>query len=219
MSNRLFVPLCAALVATPALAGVVGGSGTIDRMETAAGYIDLDTGGEFIADLIGVDAPPVGSFIFLGGGIPGVEMFFGELEFASTAGPVARFESMNSLEVDPFAFPENEWAFAGNRIIFSSTVAVEVFMLVDLNVEGGGLGFLEIYGDAAPPFLNPVGGTWGVSFTLAAGTHTIAWGAMSSPAGGTAEMDGFLTLTLVPAPGAMALLAVAGLITGQRRRR
>jgi hypothetical protein len=42
---------------------------------------------------------------------------------------------------------------------------------------------------------------------------------MSSPAGGVAEMDGFLTLTLVPAPGAMALLAVAGLISGQRRRR
>ena len=219
MSNRLFVPLCAALVATPALAGVVGGSGTIDRMETAAGYIDLDAGGEFIADLVGIDAPPVGSFIFLGGGIPGVETFFGELTFASTTGPVARFESMNSLEVDPFAFPENEWAFAGNRITFSTTVAVDVFMLVDLNLEGGGLGFLEIYGDASGPFLNPVGGTWGLNFTLAAGTHTIAWGAMSSPTGGTAEMDGFLTLTLVPAPGAMALLAVAGLITGQRRRR
>lgn len=220
MSIRSCAPLLAALAATPAFAGIVGGGvGSIDYMQTGFGYIDLETGSETIDDIVSVDNPTVGAFIFIGGGIPGAGSFLGDLAFTSIEGPVARFDAVNEVHVDPFGLSDDEWAFSGNRVSFTTTVPVEVNLLVDLNVEGAGLGFLEIYGDAAGPFLNPVGGTWGLNFVLDAGTHTLAWGAMSGPDGGVAEMDGFLTLTLVPTPGAFALLAVAGLVGNRRRRR
>lgn len=219
MSRTVFAPLCAALASAPAFAGLVGSPNSIDFMQTGVGYVDLDAGTEAFDDLVTIVDPPVGSLIFLGGSIPDVESFYGAVEFTSAVGPVARFDSLNEIEVDPFAFPENEWAFSGNRVRFSTIVPVEVNLLVDLTLAGAGLAFLEIYGDTSGPFLNPVGGTWGLNFTLAAGTHTLAWGAMSGPSGGSSEMDGFLTLTLIPTPGAFALLAVAGLVGNRRRRR
>jgi len=220
MSIRMYAPLFAALAATPAFAGIVGGGvGSIDYMQTGFGHVDLETGAESIDDIVSVDDPTVGSFIFIGGGVPGAGSFLGEITFTSTVGPVARFDSVNDIDVEPFALSGDEWAFSGNRVSFTTTVPVEVNLLVDLNVEGAGLGFLEVYGDSSNPFLNPVGGTWGLNFMLAAGTHTLAWGAMAGPDGGVAEMDGFLTLTLVPTPGAVALLAMAGLVGNRRRRR
>jgi hypothetical protein len=41
---------------------------------------------------------------------------------------------------------------------------------------------------------------------------------MSGPSGGSADFEGSVTLTLVPAPGAVALLAAAGLVLTRRRR-
>lgn len=226
MNLSLSAPCFAALVAAPAFAGVVGGTGSVDFMQTGIGYVDLEAGTEQFEQLVTLVNPPVGSYLLLGGGIPGVETFFGGIEFLSVEGPVARFASTNSIEVDPFAFPENEWAFAGNRVQFTTDVPVEVNLDAILNPEspggfldGAGVGFLEIYGDSSGPFINPVSGAWNLKFVLAAGTHTLAWGALCGPAGGSAELDGVLSLTLIPAPGALALLAVAGLVGNRRRGR
>jgi hypothetical protein len=219
MSQRLFAPLAAALLVAPAFAGIVGGTNTIDLMQTGSGYIDLENPGQdSFEDLTSIADPPVGSFLFLGGVIPGVESFFGELEFSSLSESTARFDFLNEIEVVPFALPDYEWAFSGNRLLFTTVVPVEVTLFGSLMTSGAGLGFLEIYGDDADPFVNPIGGEWGVSFTLGAGTHAIAWGAMSGPSGGAAEFAGSMTLTLIPAPGAVALLAAAGLILSRRRR-
>jgi hypothetical protein len=219
MHQRLFAPLAAAIIVTPALAGVTGGSNTIDLMQTGSGYIDLDNPGQdSFEDLTSIINPPVGSFLFLGGVIPGVESFYGELGFESINESVARFEFRNEIEVVPFALPDYEWAFSGNRLVFTTVVPVEIFLLGNLSVAGAGLGFLEVYGDDSPALVNPFGGEWGVFLTLGAGTHTIAWGAMSGPSGGSADFEGSVTLTLVPAPGAVALLAAAGLVLTRRRR-
>jgi hypothetical protein len=219
MLQRLFAPLAAAIVVAPAFAGIVGGTNTIDLMQTGSGYIDLENPGQdSFRDLTTIVNPPVGSFLFLGGVIPGVESFYGELGFESINESVARFEFRNEIEVVPFALPDYEWAFSGNRLVFTTVVPVEIFLLGNLSVAGAGLGFLEVYGDDSPALVNPFGGEWGVFLTLGAGTHIIAWGAMSGPSGGSADFEGSVTLTLVPAPGAVALLAAAGLVLTRRRR-
>lgn len=216
---------CAALVAAPAFAGIVGGTGSVDLMQTGVGYVDLQSGSEQFDQLLSRVNPTVGSYLLLAGGIPGVETFFGAIEFSSMEGPVVRFSSISRLEVVPFAFPENEWAFSGNRVRFTTDVPVEVNLDAILNpgppglVEGSGVGFLEIYGDSSGPYILPSSGPWNLNVVLAAGTHTLAWGAMCGPTGGSAELDSVLSLTLVPAPGALALLAVAGLVGNRRRGR
>lgn len=222
MFHRMCAPLAAGLLVAPAWAGIVGGSNSIDLMETGAGYVDLkDPGNDDFHDVIGVENPPVGTNIFLEGFIPGVQAFSSDLTFTTITGSgneTARFDFENGLSVAPFALPDFEWAFAGNRLVFTTVVPVEVFLLGEVTVADSGLAFFGVYGDGEPPLVNPIGGVWGVSRTLAAGTHTIAWGAMAGPSGGSASFNGFLTLTLVPAPGAVALLATAGLVLPRRRR-
>lgn len=222
MVQRLCAPLAAGLVAIPAWAGVVGGSGSIELMQAGSGYVDLNNpGNDSFQDVISAKEPVVGTFLFLDGGIPGVEAFASEIEFTSVTGPfgeTARFDFENSITVVPFALPKFEWAYAGNRLQFTSILPVEVVLSGFVAVDGGGLSFLEVYGDGAAPFLNAISGTWGVSVTLDPGTHTIAWGALAGPTGGNAEFDGSLTLTIIPTPGAMVLLAAAGVAVPRRRR-
>lgn len=222
MFQRLCAPLAAGLMVAPAWAGIVGGPNSIDLLQTGSGYVDLDNpGNDSFQDVISVVDPPVGSFLFLDGGIPGVEAFASEIEFTSITGAfgeTARFDFENDITVVPFALPEFEWAFAGNRLQFTTVVPVEVFLFGAVTTAGGGLAFFEIYGDGAGPFINPVSSDWGVSVVLGAGTHKIAWGAMAGPSGGSAGFDGFVTLTLVPTPGAVALLAAAGVVLPRRRR-
>lgn len=225
MNLNLSAPWFAALVTAPVFAGVVGGTGSVDFMQTGVGYVDLEAGSEQFNQLVTLMSPPVGSYLVLGSGIPSVGTFFGQLEFTSVEGPVARFFSNSRLTVQPFAFPENEWAFTGHRVQFTTDVPVAVNFEAVLNPEppgflaNAGVGFLEIYGDSSGPFINPISGAWNLNFVLEAGTHTLAWGAMCGPTGGSAELQGMISLTLVPAPGALALLAVAGLVGNRRRGR
>ena len=219
MNYRIFAALAAASAVAPALAGIIGGTNEITLMQTGSGYIDLNNPGQdSFRDLTSITNPPVGSLLFLGGVIPGVEAFYGRVEFLSVDATTARFGFRNEIEVIPFALPEYEWAFSGNRLSFTTVVPVELALYGELDVDGAGLGFLEVYGDGQNPYVNPFGGDWGIGLTLAAGTHTIAWGAMSGPSGGFADFEGGITLTLVPAPGAVALLAAAGLVLPRRRR-
>lgn len=219
MNHRSFGPLLAAMAATPAFAGIVGGSGSVSLMQTASGYVDIQSGGEFTADLVSIENPTAGSFLFLAGGIPGTERFLGRVEFAGITGPVARFESRNEMEVDPFALPANDWAFSGNRIRFTTDVPVAVTLLVEVETIGAGAAFLEIYGDGGLVYLSPSTGPWSLDLALDAGTHTIAWGALAGPMGGSASAEGSLSITFIPAPGVLATLAAAWLVGGRVRRR
>lgn len=219
MDHRSFGPLLAAMAASPAIAGIVGGPGSVSLMQTASGYVDIESGGEFTADLVSIENPAVGSFLFLAGGIPGTERFLGRVEFATISGPVARFESRNEMEVDPFALPANDWAFSGNRVRFTTEVPVELTLLVEVETSGAGAAFLEIYGDDAVVYLSPSTGTWSLALSLGAGTHTIAWGAVAGPMGGSASAEGSLSINFIPAPGAFGPLAAAWLLGGRGRRR
>jgi len=218
---RTLAASAAATLVASAHAGLVT-SGSFDFMQVGAGYIDVQTFGSELVDLVTVSSPPVGSRIFLGGLIPGVENFYSDLDFDAASGSMASFSFRSEIEVSPFVLPEYEWAFAGNRLGFTSDVPVEILLDASLFLNGGGVGFFGVYGDGQAPQIFPFPTDRLTYFvTVGPGTHIITWGVMTAPSGGTGMMDGTVTLNFVPAPGAAALLAlagVAGLGTTRRRR-
>jgi hypothetical protein len=223
MSLTRFAPLAAAAISGSAFAGIVGGSASIDFMQVGRGYLDFQDPFEGGSNTATIANPPVGSFLRIGGGIPDVERFLSTLVH-NAAGPTAEgfrstFFFRNEIEVDPFALPEFEHAFAGNRLSFT-TSADSVFTASGFVGLSGAAALFFNYSDPQSLVIMDVPlEEYSISIGLEAGNHTIAWGVLADPSGGMGDWDGSASLLVVPAPGAAALLALAGLVLGHRRRR
>lgn len=223
MSHRVSLPVIAlaaiGLPGTLASAGVLGGSYAFEYMQLASGFIDLeDPSSSSFTDFTSISDPPVGSFLDLQGVIPGTRSFLGSLDFTSASDATARFDSDFEAATAPFAATGFEFFFSGGRVDVTSTVAFSVTLDALVSGSGGGLAFLYDYDGMAPHLF--FASSEPVSFTIdfEAGSHTIAWGSLVDPTGGSADLEGSLTFRFVPAPGAFALLALAGLTVSRRRR-
>lgn len=203
-------------------AGGDGPSGTIDQMMVGDGYFSFSTGGGFeFVDIVSVSNPPLGTVVDLFVDVPGVETTGALLEWTASDGATATFNSATLLELYSGLPAGFDGASAGQRLTFTTSVAVEVNISSLLSTQGNGVGFFYNY---QPGNYEPVifFGDFDYSITLEAGTSTIAWGVLGAldeagnPA--TAEMLSTVSLTLVPAPGSIALLGVAGLLGARRRR-
>lgn len=206
------------VVAPTASAGLLfGGGNSIDLMQVGTGYIDVaDPGQSEFTDLAQIFSPPVGSSLLLGGSIPGVESFYSELAFTNLDGPIATFEFESDIDIESIP-PEYDISFAGSRLVFNTVVPVLLTLTGTVTSDGSASGFFYLYGTSAPLFLF---GTVNYTVEIGPGTTEIAWGVLGQDTSPTndAVFAGSLSLTLVPAPGAVALLAAAGLLAGRRRR-
>jgi len=208
------------LVVAPASAGILAGS--TDVMLVGAGYIDeQDPSWENLADFATIADPPVGSFISVASGIPAVETFLSYLRFDGLSGNTAVFVFENTAQAAPFAAGSPyEAAFAGNRLTITSSFGFVITLQGTLLGTGAGRGGFNVLGGGeAPVIFDPAAGTVLYSRTIGAGTQTIGWSALVGPLGGTADFTGTMTVTFIPAPAAVSLLAISGLVGGGRRRR
>lgn len=224
MNPSRLAAIAAVAVSAPALAGIVGSSLDLSLMQVGRGYIDVQNPFATGVNTASIVDPPVGSFLLLGGGIPNVERFLSVLELdqagTTASGHFANFSFRNEIETDPFALPQYEYAFAGNRLEF--TTDAEGSFLVTGTTQGTGSGAIFFYDYADPTSLQIVPivmEEFLLAVSLGAGSHTITWGVLTDPSGGMADWEGVASVLVVPAPGAAALLAMAGLIAGGRRRR
>jgi len=206
------------MVSSTVSAGILfGGDNSIDLMQVGHRYINTADPGEIeFTDLAQIFSPPVGSSLLLGGSIPGVEAFYSDLTFTSLVGPTATFEFESDIDIETIP-PEFEISFAGSRLVFNTVVPVLLTLTGTVTSDGSASGFFYLYGTAVPVFLFD---SVNYSVEIGPGTTAIAWGVLGRDTSPTndAVFAGSLSLTLVPAPGAVALLAAAGLIAGRRRR-
>lgn len=221
MMTRSFPILAASfLIAAPASAGFLVGN--TDAMIVGAGYIDLeDPSWENLADAALIENPPVGSFISVASGIPGVETFLSYLRFDGLSGNTAVFVFENIAQAAPFS-PGSpyEAAFAGNRLTITSSIDFVITLQGTLLGTGAGRGGFNLIGSGESPVIfDPAAGPVLYSRTISAGTRTFGWSALVGPLGGTADFVGTMTVTFIPAPAAVSLLAITGFVGGRRRRR
>ena len=224
MSIRRLAPLAAVAISGTAVAGIVGTPAQITSMQVGRGSIDIQNPFGSGVNTATIANPTVGSILLLGGSIPNVERYLSVLEFASISetgeGIRSRFDFQNEIEVDPFASPEFEYAFAGNRLQFTTETATSFTVAGSVSLSGGGALFVYDYSDPQSLFIMDVPlDVFAYSFSLEAGSHTIAWGVLAEPEGGLAEWEGAASVLVIPAPGAVALLSIAGFVLGRRRRR
>jgi hypothetical protein len=212
------LPLAAASLGLAAFAqaGVV--SGEVQRMEAGAGFLDLDFPmPDPFFDLASIVTPPVGSFILVEESIPDIRAYRSRLGFMSIDGVDANFDFENSMTLSPWHLGDYEFAFAANRLAFTSDLGVIVTLTGDLATSGTGYGFFEVGGDLAG--LVTFGESMvSYSVALGPGAQVISWGSLVGNAGGFADFEGTVTLTLVPGPGSFALFVAAGAVARRRRR-
>ncbi|MHC4833260.1 MAG: hypothetical protein ACYTFH_05090 [Planctomycetota bacterium] len=212
-------------VAGSAIGGFADFDVTIDEMESVNGFVDFDNPfDEEYAELIEIGDPPAGSYIEFASGIPDVGEFASNIVFGSNNAGTAMFTFTAMLDVASFA--DNPFgldlAVSGHRVTFTSEVDVIVTLLasVDPGTSDNAYGFLEVYGDGVPEgtFFSPGDNPIAEEFVLQAGTSSVAFGAAVGPDGGFGGFNGTIAFTAVPAPGAVALLGIAGLLARRRRR-
>jgi len=229
MNHRPFLSLAAAATfgtATVASAGMFfgSGSGNVDQMMVGDGYFDFTTGGGFaFVDILALEDPPVESGIAIYTTVPGVETTGALLAWTATEGPTAVFFSESLLQLESDVPDPFDGAFAGQRLTFTTDVDVEVNLTGVMSLSGDAIGFLYVYQEG---FYEPIVFTGDVAeytVLLSAGTNKIAWGVLGAIGDGgemaSADMEAVVTLTLVPSPGAVCLLASAGLVGVRSRRR
>lgn len=233
MNHRLIRSLAAAATlgtASVASAGMffgdggVSGTGNIDQMMVGLGYFDFIGGGAFdFVDAFALEDPPVESELAIYSSIPGVETAGASLAWTTRNGPTAVFLSESLLQLESDVPDQFEGAFAGQRLSFTSDVDVLVNLTGVLSLSGDAIGFFYVYQEG---FYEPVVFTGDVAqhtVLLTAGTNKIAWGVLGAIGDGgemaSADMEAVVTLTLVPSPSAVCLLATAGLVGVRGRRR
>jgi hypothetical protein len=202
-----------------ASAGLGGGySHTFELMQIASGFVDLaDPGASSFTDLTSIAVPPLGSFLDLQGIIPGTRSYLGSLDFTSCDGTTSVFDFEFVAESVSFAPTGFEFFFSGGRLDIVSEVEFSVRLDALVGGNGGGLAFLYDYIGTVPYLFHPSGDPTDFTVTFAPGSHRIAWGALVDATGGDAAIEGSLIFTFVPAPGAIALLGLAGLAATRRR--
>lgn len=209
----------AALVVSGANAAPTGGTSSVGFMQIASGFIDIENPGTgTFTDITSILSPPVGSFLDLQGVIPGQRAFLASLDFASAGTDSSRFDFDFEAESMPFETTSLEFFFSGGRVDVSSPLAATVRLEGLLGGGGGAAAFLYVYGNAGPSLYFLSSEPIVAEIELGAGDHTIAWGVLVDQTGGVADLEGSLSFTFVPAPGALVLLGVATLIVGRRRR-
>jgi len=213
----------AVVLAAAGVASVASGGLVIESMSVINGVIDLanppgDPGNFFNVTL---DEPGVGSYINFGVGGPGPGGYTDVLStlIYSSGGPFSStFTFVNNLSGPAYEAGETEIAVAMNLLVVTTDLPLIVQIVGGINGHGGGAGFFQALGSDAVNFL-PGGDPVVFTVTLEAGTNTIAWGSGVLPSGGGSFFSGTMVLIEVPSPGAVALLAVAGLVGASRRRR
>lgn len=209
----------AAVVVHAANAGLAGGSSSVDFMQVASGFIDIENPGTgTFTDITSILAPPVGSFLDLQGVIPGQRSFLASLQLASAGTDGTRFDFDFEAESMPFETTSLEFYFSGGRVDVNSPLAATVRLEGLLGGGGGAAVFLYVYGNAGPSLYFLSSEPVVAEIELGTGNHTIAWGVLLDESGGVADLEGSLSFTFVPAPGALVLLGVATLIVGRRSR-
>lgn len=224
MRLHRLAPLAAAAITGTTFAGIVSTPADFASMQVGRGFLDVQNPFGSGVNTATIANPPVGSFLLIGSGIPNVERFLSVLEFtevyATPDGHASRFDFRNEIEVDPFASSAFEFAFAGNRLEFTADAPTSFTVAGSVSIAGGGALFVYDYADPQSLFIMDVPlEAFAYSFTLDAGSHTIAWGVLAEPEGGLAEWEGSASVLVVPAPAAAVLLVMAGLVAGHRRRR
>ncbi|MBM4105150.1 MAG: hypothetical protein FJ257_02420 [Phycisphaerae bacterium] len=191
---------------------MIGGGGIVDFGDPFA------TGD---AEFIIIDDPVPGTFIDMWFGVSGQGVFGSDTTFGSFNDGVALFHFQHSLNVGFFGDdPDADFAFAGARLTFTALAPIEVTLIASLGATPTGFGFLEVYGDGDPDgeIFTTADNPIFVQFVVGPGTYDLGWGAGVINAGGNAALSGTLAFRVVPAPGAIALLALAGLAASRRRR-
>lgn len=224
MSSKIVASSVALLVSAPALADLAGDPLEFTFMQVSRGGLDAQapfvSGGNHAT----VPQPPTGSFLLLSGGFPNGDRYLSVLEYLAATttltGHLAEFGFRNEVDVDPFASPQFEYAFAGNRLQFTSEA--EATFTATGATQGAGSGAVFLYDHADPQGLRIfpiVGDQFLLSASFAAGSHTIVWGVLSDASGGMADWEGVASIFVVPAPGAATAFALAAIALGRRRRR
>lgn len=224
MSSIRLAAFAVATCSSQVFAGLVGGPAQISLMQVGRGHADAPDFFSKAINTVTIADPPVGSFLRLGGGIPAVERFLSILTFESTAtistGYLANFSFRSEVETAPAASTAHDFSFAGNRLGFTALEEGDLTLAGQTQGSGSGSLFFLDYADPTTLHIIPiVSDSFLVSISFSAGDRMFAWGVLNDPAGGMADWEGVASVFVVPAPGAAALLALAGLLVGRRRRR
>lgn len=216
-ATSLLAPL---LLASPALAGITF-STSIERMAIGVGYVNVGATDPFTSvDSAFIDQPPEGSFLLMGGTVPGVNAFAASLTLTGTPAGRADFSFANTAFAVDFSSTAFEYATSGSRVTITSDTDVLVSLNGTLDGSGAGTAVVNLLGGVVPPHFFAVTGTpISYAILLPAGTHSIGWGAVVLPSGGAAEFEGTMSFIAVPAPATAVLLVAAGGLVATRRRR
>lgn len=220
MLHRLLASSVAVALASPALAGITFG-GSVGQMMVGVGFIDADAADPFDStDSALIDLPPVGSYLLIGGQVPGIGVLASHLVFGEqlTDRLVFQFESVAS--VAEFGGTPYEAASAGNRVTITVDTEFVVSLRGTLMGSGAGLGAFNVVGDSlAPVYFTPSGDPIAYDRVFGPGTYTFGFGSLVGPAGGASDFMGEVSFIAIPAPGTAALLVVAAGMVSRRRRR
>lgn len=206
-----------------AQAGLDGSGISFTDMMVGGGYLDVQNPfGPDYSDFIDLSDPSPGSFLEISGADPGFGSLNAGMTFGSFNNGVALFSFWSNLNALPFGstVPEADLAFAGSRISFTTELPVLVTVIGSVQASGSGVGFFELYadGDVDGEFFTPGDNPVLIQFELGPGTYDLAMGGAALPAGGFGSFDGTLAISVIPSPGALALLGAAGLLARRRRR-
>lgn len=212
--------LASLLLASPALAGITF-STSIERMAIGVGYVDVGEPDPIASvDSAFIDQPPEGSFLLMGGTVPGVDAFAASLTLTGTPAGRADFSFANTVSAVDFGSTVFEYTISGSRVTITSDSEVLVSLTGTLEGSGAAVAAINVLGGVLPPhFFTVTGDPVSYALLLPAGTHTIGWGAIVGPSGGTAGFEGTVSFIAVPAPGTALLVVAAGALVATRRRR
>lgn len=211
-------------VAGSSQAGLDGSGLSFTDIAVGGGYVDLDSMDPFgsdYADFIDLNDPSPGSFLEVSATDPGFGAMNSGISFGSFSNGLALFSFWSEIEALPFgSIPDVDAAFAGGGISFTTEVPVIVFLIGSVQASASGRGFFGNYfDDGVEDWLfdandNPAY----LEIELGPGSYTFGFGSVTPPIGGYASFEGTIAIEVVPSPGVMALLGLAGLAARRRRR-
>lgn len=220
MLHRLLVSTLTVAIASPALAGITF-EGSVGQMLIGVGFVDNDASDPFdFTDSALIDNPPVGSYLAMGGWVPGVGTLVSDLKYRERLADRVVFEFENNLNILDFSSSPFEFAAAGNRVTLTSDTLFVVSLRGTLVGTGAaGAAFNVLSDSLAPVIFTPADSPIVFDVVLGPGTYTFGWGAVAAPAGGMSDFAGDISFIAIPAPGTAALLVVAaGMVSARRRR-
>jgi hypothetical protein len=203
-------------------AGFDGSSGlSFTQMMVGGGYVDFENPEGGYADFLSQEDPLPGSHLDASASHPAFGSLAAGISFGSFNNGVALFSFWSDLDAVPFGdLPYADIAFAGSRISFTTTVPVLVTLIGSVQATETGVGFFELYADddIDGEFFTPGDNPVVFQLELGPGSYDLAMGAAALALGGFGSFEGTLAISVIPSPGAFALLGAAGLLARRRRR-